>query len=110
LWSDDGEPTLVASRDRDSGELVFPAVPQSSPLAPHQETTTVTGTGLVYSFTVIHPSAKSGESPYALGFIDFPGPMRIFGRLCGKARPAIGDRYAACPDERFGYVFEAVTA
>jgi hypothetical protein len=40
--------------------------------------------------------------------VDLPGPVRIFGRLQGKTRPAIGDRYRAVPDTQFGYVFEAV--
>jgi uncharacterized OB-fold protein len=108
LWSTTPEPTLLASRDRENGEYVFPVVPQDSPLAHRYETTAVAAIGQVYSFTIIHPSAKSGESPYALGFVDFPGPVRIFGRLNGKPRPAICDSYAARPDERFGYVFEAV--
>jgi hypothetical protein len=110
LWSIAPVPTLLASRDPETGEYVFPAVPESSPVAHRFETTAIAVIGKVYSFTVIHPSAKSGESPYALGFVDFPGPVRIFGRLCGKQRPAIGDSYAARPDERFGYVFHAVQA
>jgi uncharacterized OB-fold protein len=66
--------------------------------------------GEVYSFTVIHPGAKSGLAPYALGYVDLPGPVRIFGRLLGKDRPAIGERYEARPDDAFGYVFVAVEA
>lgn len=108
LWRHVPEPALLASRDLDTGELVFPALSADSPLAARHETVPLAGVGEVYSFTVIHPSPKSGEAPYALGYVDLPGPVRLFGRLCGKARPAIGERYAARPDERFGYVFEAV--
>jgi uncharacterized OB-fold protein len=110
LWRTDPEPALLASRNLDTGELVFPALSTDSPLAPRHETVPLAGAGEVYSFTVIHPSPKSGEAPYALGYVDLPGPVRLFGRLCGKPRPAIGDRYAARADERFGYVFEAVQA
>lgn len=110
LWSDAPEPALVASRNRATRELIFPAVPDSSPLAAQHETVPVHGVGTVYSFTIIHPGKKSGESPYALGFVDFAGPVRIFGRLYGKERPAIGEQYAARRDEQFGYVFEAVQA
>ncbi|NML17927.1 Zn-ribbon domain-containing OB-fold protein [Azohydromonas caseinilytica] len=110
LWRHFPEPALLASRDLDSGELIFPALSADSPLAPRHETVPLAGVGEVYSFTVIHPSPRSGEAPYALGCVDLPGPVRLFGRLCGKPRPAIGDRYAARPDERFGYVFEAVRA
>jgi uncharacterized OB-fold protein len=105
LWSTDPEPTLVASRHRETHELVFPAVPDSSPLADRHETVPIPSMGEVYSYTVIHPGPKSGERPYALGFVDLPGPVRIFGRLGG--RPSIGARYVARADERFGYVFEA---
>lgn len=108
LWRNAPEPALLASRDLDSGELTFPALSANSPLAPLHETVPVAAVGEVYSFTVIHPSPKSGEAPYALGYVDLPGPLRVFGRLNGRARPAIGERYAARPDERFGYVFEAV--
>jgi uncharacterized OB-fold protein len=110
LWSVAAEPTLVASRDRDTAELVFPAVADNSPLADRHEAVPVTGIGTVYSFTVIHPGAKSGQQPYALGYVDFPGPVRIFGRLQGLARPAIGDHFVARADEALGYVFEACEA
>lgn len=108
LWNRETPPRLLASRDRSSGEWVFPALPDASPLAARHETVPVAGDGAVYSYTVIHPSAKSGLAPYALGYVDFAGPVRIFGRLQGKSRPAIGDRYAPRPDADFGYVFEAL--
>src|SRR5262249_7457951 len=105
LWSANRE--LLASRDRRTGEWVFPAVPDDSPLASHHETVPVEGDGTVYSFTIIHPGAKTGLPPYALGYVDFDGPVRIFGRLQGNALPAIGDHYRPREDESLGYVFEA---
>jgi uncharacterized OB-fold protein len=110
LWSDAPQPALLVSRNRKTRGLVFPVVPDASPLAVDHETIAVDGLGEVYSFTVIHPGKKSGEEPYALGFVDFPGPVRIFGRLNGEARPTIGAKYSARRDERFGYTFEAVKA
>lgn len=110
LWSVGAEPALLASRDRRRGDLVFPAIAEASPLRAEHDTVPVGAAGEVYSYTVIHPSPKSGEAPYALGLVDLPGPVRIFGRLCGTARPAIGQRYRAHPDDRFGYVFAAVEA
>ncbi|WP_439686262.1 DUF35 domain-containing protein [Cupriavidus oxalaticus] len=110
LWSADPLPHLIASRHRASGEWIFPAVPADSPLAADHDPVAIRGSGVIYSFTVIHPAPKSGQPPYALGYVDFVGPVRIFGRLQGKARPVIGDRYEARPDAEFGYVFEAVTA
>ena len=110
LWSTAPCPSLLASRDRETGELVFPAVPDASPLAQRYDTVPLAPVGEVYSFTLIHPGPKSGEPPYALGYVDFPGPVRIFGRLNGKPRPCIGEKYAARPDARFGYVFDALEA
>jgi uncharacterized OB-fold protein len=110
LWSAEPVPHLLASRDRATGEWIFPALPADSPLADGHETVAVTGTGVLYSFTVIHPAPKSGLAPYALGYVDFVGPVRIFGRLLGTARPVIGERYAQRHDAELGYVFEAVTA
>lgn len=108
LWRTDR--ALLASRDRSTDEWVFPAMPDASPLAARHESVAVEGEGVVYSFTVIHPSAKSGQAPYALGYVDFAGPVRIFGRLQGREQPAIGDRYRPRPDPDYGYVFEAVAA
>lgn len=110
LWSTGPEAALLASRDHRSGELVFPPLPPDSPLQALHDIVAVASTGELYSFTVIHPSPKSGELPHALGFVDFPGPVRIFGRLLGVDRPVIGARYRAQADERFGYVFTALGA
>ena len=110
LWNPAPEPALLASRDRRTGELVFPPVTPDSPLAGVHDTEPVADLGRVYSFTVIHPSPKSGEPPYALGYVDFPGPVRIFGRLQGSQRPRIGEGRRVQPDDRFGYVFVAADA
>jgi uncharacterized OB-fold protein len=110
LWDAEPNPALLASRDRDSGEILFPALPGTSPLHGRHENVRVAEAGSVYSYTVIHPGPKSGEAPYALGYVDFPGPVRIFGRLTGTPRPTIDERYRALPDERYGYVFVAVDA
>ena len=110
IWSPGASSALLASRHKTTGAIAFPPYDESSPLDDAHELVELDGEGAVYSFTVIHPSAKSGLAPYALGYVDFPGPVRIFGRLQGKDRPAIGDPYVARPDAEFGYVFQAVAA
>ena len=65
LWSTGPEAALLASRGRRSGELVFPALPQNSPLQALHDTVPLEATGELYSFTVIHPSPKSDEPPHA---------------------------------------------
>jgi hypothetical protein len=108
LWTEGNPPRLQASRDLASGEIVFPAVPAGSPLAARHATVSIEPVGEVYSFTIIHPGPKSGLAPYALGYVDLPGPVRLFGRLQGKARPEMGDRYECRPDSGFGYAFHHV--
>jgi len=111
LWSSPPERTLLASRDIKTNELVFPAVPDDSPLAHRHVTVPVEGVGVLYSYTIIHPGPRSGLEPYALAYVDFPGPVRIFGRVKGGSeRPAIGQRYQAAPDDALGYVFVALDA
>ena len=106
LWSSSTPAQLLASQHVRTGELVFPPVAEDSPLAEQFRTTALDPIGTVYSWTVIHPAAKTGLAPYALGYVDFDGPVRIFGRLNGKERPVIGDRYRAAPDADHGYAFE----
>jgi uncharacterized OB-fold protein len=106
LWSSGPEPALLVSRDRSSGEIVFPPVHHASPLAARHELIPIAPDGVVYSYSVIHPNPKSGHPPYALGYVDLRGPVRIFGRIEGADRPTIGARCRARPDADFGYVFE----
>jgi len=110
LWSSPPGPTLLASRDVETDERVFPAVPADSPIAARHVVAPIEGAGVVYSYTVIHPGARSGLEPYALGYVDFPGPVRIFGRLQGAAPAAIDRRYRPEPDAALGYVFIALDA
>lgn len=106
LWSATAPAKLLASRRYSGGEIVFPAVPAHSPLADQHESLLLDGEGTVYSYTVIHPSPKSGLQPFALAYLDLPGPVRLFGRIRGTRRPAIGDKYQVLPDDEFGYAFE----
>ena len=108
LWSKSPEPSLLASRHIVSGEFTFAAVDSSSPISGEFELVPLNPIGTVYSYTVIHPSKKGGQLPYVLGYVDLPGPVRIFGRLVGKDKPSIGERYAAQMDDVFGYVFVAI--
>ncbi|MFC3337777.1 Zn-ribbon domain-containing OB-fold protein [Paracandidimonas soli] len=108
LWTSDPQRALLASRNRKNGEWDFPVVPENSPRAADFDAVPVKNAGVLYSFTIIHPSPKSGQAPYALGYVDFDGPVRIFGRLAGTDRPEIGSRYVPVPDEAFGYVFNLV--
>ncbi|MDH4609166.1 OB-fold domain-containing protein [Pseudomonas sp. BN102] len=110
LWGSDSPPRLLGSRHIASGELVFPALPGHSPLADQYRIEALADEGSLYSFSIIHPSPKSGLVPFALGYLDMEGPLRLFGRIGGSQRPVIGGRYRIQPDETYGYVFESVEA
>jgi uncharacterized OB-fold protein len=97
----------MASRDVTTGEIVFPPLAAESPLAARHEPVALAAEGSVYSYTVIHPGARSGLAPHALAYVDLPGPVRIFGRLQIEGRPQIGAPCTVKPDSTYGYVFEA---
>lgn len=107
LWAS-SPPSLLASRSRKDGAWDFPPVPENSPRAAEYETVRISGPGALYSYTIIHPGSKTGMAPYALGYVDFQGPVRLFGRLTGSDQPRIGDRYEPVRDEVYGYVFRHV--
>ncbi|MCY1277800.1 hypothetical protein D9M68_315010 [compost metagenome] len=110
LWGANSPSCLLGSRHLATGELVFPPLPGHSPLATHYRTEPLAAEGSLYSFTIIHPSPKSGLAPFALGYLDLEGPVRLFGRITGSERPVIGATYRIRPDETYGYVFESVEA
>ncbi|CAG2156509.1 Zn-ribbon domain-containing OB-fold protein [Cupriavidus numazuensis] len=94
----DGQLVLLAYRHHDSETLHFPPLPLTSPQASKTEVVALHGAATLYSYTVMHPSAKTGLAPTPLGLADFPEGVRIFGRLVypeGR-RPAIGDALRAC--------------
>lgn len=108
VWSAGQTPRLIASRDTRTAALRFPAFTDDSPLVAGHETVEIPELGKVYSFSTVHPNPKSGAQPFALGYVDLPGPVRIFGRIAG-GEVRIGATCQAVPDAEFGYVFQ-VTA
>ena len=93
-----GRVVLLAYRHRGQDALYFPPLPSSSPLAGETIQVPLTGAPTLYSFTVMHPSPKTGKPPMPLGFADYPEGVRIFGQLLypQDRRPAIGDVLEAC--------------
>lgn len=72
---------LIGSRGRETGKGIFPEIPATSPSAPRFEPFELSRVATLYSYTVIHPNPKSGLSPFALVYADFPEGVRVFGRL-----------------------------
>lgn len=110
LWAATIPPSLNASRHLASGDIFFPAVSVDSPLGDQFAPCEQAVDGELYSFTIIHPSAKSGQAPFALAYLNLPGPLRLFGRLQGVERPVVGQRCRIVPDDEYGFVFESIEA
>jgi uncharacterized OB-fold protein len=104
LWSAESPPRLLASRHLRTGALRFPPFRSPSVLSAAHEQVSLRSTGRIYSFTRVHPNPRSGEAPFALGYVDLPGPVRIFGRLRGDDIH-VGAECEVIPDAQFGYVF-----
>lgn len=84
---------LCASKKISTGDVYFPPLPSDSPLINEFCRITLSETGSLYSFTIIHPSPKSGRAPFILAYVDFAEKVRIFGRLqmsSSEERPIIG--------------------
>jgi uncharacterized protein len=103
---------LQASREKATGCGVFPRIPAGSPAVDRYEPIVLSDEAVLYSYTVIHPSPKTGLPPFVLAYADFPEDTRIFGRLeiAPGARPAIGMRIRPVrkTDDAEGYAFAPV--
>lgn len=100
-------PALLASRHKRTQALRFPPLSPQSPLAADHETVALPGRGTVYSFSVVHPNPKTGATPFAVGYVDLPGPVRLFGRIAGEGL-AIGGACEVAADAELGYVFHTI--
>jgi uncharacterized OB-fold protein len=107
LWTGESPPRLRASRHVRSGTLRFPPFRPESPLAAEHEPVNLAATGRLYSLTTIHPNPKSGQAAFVLGYVDLPGPVRIFGRVRGEGI-RVGSPCQVVPDPQFGYVFQVL--
>ncbi|WP_338586118.1 OB-fold domain-containing protein [Pseudomonas sp. MAG733B] len=111
VWAATTPPSLRASRHRRSGEIFFPAVIAESPLSAEFDDAVLDTEGQVYSFTIMHPSPKSGLPPFVLAYVDLPGPVRLFGRLIDSpARPVIGEKCRVIADDTYGFLFQSLEA
>lgn len=43
----------------------------------------VKGPGKLYSYSIIHAAPKQFSPPYAVGYVDFPGDVRVLGQIVG---------------------------
>lgn len=78
---DGGKTVLLASRSKSDGKGVFPRIPQASPSRHLYEDITLSDSGTLYSYTVMHPSPKTGKPPFVIGLVDFEEDTRVLGLI-----------------------------
>jgi uncharacterized OB-fold protein len=85
---------LIASRCLICGHIAYPAESICSACA-HRgkaEQVELGPEGTLYTFTVVYAGAPGVETPYALGYVDFHGGARVFGRIVSAESLAVGMR------------------
>ena len=83
----DGALHLAAMQCADCGTRVFPPSDTCPTcLGAAVGPLPVQGAGTLYSYTTVHIAPPQWETPYVLGYVDFPEGVRVFGKV--KAQPA----------------------
>jgi len=108
---------LLASRCASCGKLFFPQ--RKFCLECHgSELTTVniSGSGTLYTFTIVNMPSAHYAAPYAIGWVEFFGGLRIFGQIRAWNDPGLrigmkmkmveGRLWEENDKEVFGHIFE----
>ena len=78
----DGTGNLLGSRCRSCGAHFFPIREACAGcLSQDLETVKFSTEGVLYTHTIVRQSTPQFETPYALGYVDFPEGVRIMGQL-----------------------------
>jgi uncharacterized OB-fold protein len=81
---EDGQGHLVGGRCTGCGAYYFPARSVCSRcLCGDVERVPLSGSGTLYTYTVIHQSLPQFETPYILGYVDLDDNVRVAGQLAG---------------------------
>lgn len=73
-----GAPYLVGGRCRACAALSFPrAAVCTNCLSEDIETVELGDRGTLYSFSIVHQAPAGWSVPYALGYVDLPGGVRV---------------------------------
>jgi len=87
-WTDEGDAVrLHGSRCVRCGGVAFPAhkACPSCGAEGGQDAVLLSPTGTLYSFSEIHVAPKGFATPYAVGYVDLPEGVRLFGQIEGRA-------------------------
>lgn len=82
--SGEGRVRLVCGRCTQCGAESFPkAEVCTSCLSLDVDSFELDGPGALFAFSVIHQGPRHWHLPYAVGYVDFPGGLRVFGHIKG---------------------------
>jgi uncharacterized OB-fold protein len=83
-WTDhDGTVRLHGSKCAHCGVVAFPPHPLCSACGAEdgQDTVQLSPVGTLYTFSEIHIAPKGFATPYAVGYVDLPEGVRLFGQI-----------------------------
>jgi uncharacterized protein len=97
-WTVEGDVVrLSGSRCVACGDVAFPPHQQCPACGADsgQATVALSGVGTLYTFSVIHVAPEGFATPYAVGYVDLPEGVRLFGQIEVRAAELrIGQRLA----------------
>lgn len=109
----DGRGQLLATRCPRCASLTFPAVTTCPGCwnTAGLDAEEVPQPGTLYAFSTVRAAGRTAAVPYRIGYADFPGGLRVCGRLTGPEL-AIGDpvqvvstELRPAPDRLLGWAF-----
>lgn len=78
----DGHPHLIGGRCRACGANSFPkAAVCTACLSEEIDAVALAREGRLYSYSVVHQAPRGWRVPYALGYVDLPGDIRVLAHL-----------------------------
>jgi uncharacterized OB-fold protein len=111
---------LLATKCKSCGQMFFP--PRKSCLdcfGQDMGEVALSSTGKLYTFTIVHMPAHKYKPPFALGWVEFPEGVRVFGQIKGwesyplkigmKMKVVVDTLWEEEEKEFYGYKFEPVT-
>ena len=85
LFTEDAEGgVLLASRCKSCGQVFFPKSEYCLDcFGQDMEQVILSRTGKLYTFTIVHMPTEHYKPPYAIGWVEFPEGVRVFGQIRG---------------------------
>ena len=78
----DGQaPYLLGYKCDDCGKIWFPKMEICPSCWTNLKQIPLSRTGVLYSYSIIHTGQRGIKAPYAVGYVDFPGDVRIYSQL-----------------------------